>query len=84
MSSQITVRLPADLSRALKAVARKSQRRSSEIVRMALRAYLEPAPVDRRTAYERVRHLVGAFESGIPDLAEKHSEYVIESLRRGR
>jgi metal-responsive CopG/Arc/MetJ family transcriptional regulator len=82
--SQITVRLPDDLSRALRAAARKSQRRTSEIVRMALRAYLEPAPAARGKAYDRIRHLIGAFDSGIPDLAEKHSEYFLESLRRGR
>lgn len=82
--SQVTVRLPKDLDQALRLAARRSQRRRSDIVRMALRAYLEPAAPKRGDAYERIRHLIGAFDSGIPDLAEKHSEYVYESLRRGR
>lgn len=40
MKSQLTVRLPADLTDALAQDSRKSGRKSSDIVRAALRAYL--------------------------------------------
>jgi len=40
MQDQLTVRLPEDLSRALKAASRRLQRKSSEIVRLALREFL--------------------------------------------
>lgn len=83
MNRQITVRLPDRLHRSLRLAARRSQRRPSEIVRAALQAYLQPKAPPRGTAYERMRDLIGAFDSGIPDLAERHSEYVYESLRRG-
>lgn len=68
----------------LSSAARRSQSRPSEIVRAALRAYLEPARRLRGTPYERMKHLIGSIDSGIPDLAERHSEYVLESLKRGR
>ena len=29
-------------------------------------------------------HLLGTLDSGTPDLAERHREYVLESLRRER
>ena len=81
MADQLTVRLPQDLSRALRAAARRSQRKSSEIVRLALREFLA-RPAGRPG--DRVSGLIGSVESGIPDLAERHRAYVLESLKNGR
>jgi Arc/MetJ-type ribon-helix-helix transcriptional regulator len=83
MGDQLTVRLPADLSRALRRAARRSQRKSSEIVRLALREFLRMDHERTRPA-DRVRHLIGSLESGVPDLAERHREYILESLKNGR
>lgn len=84
MESQLTVRLPADLTDALARASRKSGRRSSDIVRAALRDYLSAPVVARARPAERVRALIGSLDSGIADLAEQHREYLIESLSRGR
>jgi hypothetical protein len=80
MGTQLTVRLTDDLRKALRAASRRMQRRSSEIVRLALQKFLgtlRPAgrPVDR------VRGLLGSLESGIPDLARKHRTYIIHSIK---
>jgi hypothetical protein len=83
MSDQLTVRLPRDLSRALKAASRQKQQKSSEIVRTALRQFLQVTPAGIRPA-DRVRGLLGSLESGIPDLAQKHRAYILESLKHGR
>ncbi len=83
MHDQLTVRLPQDLSRALRAASRRMQRKSSEVVRMALREFLAgPEPAGRPA--ERVRHLLGSLESSVPDLADRHREHLLASLRRGR
>ena len=84
MQDQLTVRLPEDLSQALKAASRRMQRKTSEIVRLALREFLEPSSASKGRPADRVRSLIGSLESGVPDLAEKHRVYIIESLRRGR
>jgi hypothetical protein len=84
MSDQLTVRLTPELSRALRAASRQMQRKSSEIVRMALREYLAlPAPALSRPA-ERVRGLIGSLDSGVTDLAAKHRAFVLESVKNGR
>jgi len=84
MDSQLTIRIPSDLREALERASRRTGLKNSELVRQALRSYLEtPANRQQRPA-ARIRHLVGSLESGIPDLAERHREYVIESLSRGR
>jgi len=82
VQDQLTVRLPDDLSQALKAASRRMQRKSSEIVRAALREYLGPPTGSRVRPADRVQSLIGSLESGVPDLAEKHRAYIIESLRR--
>jgi hypothetical protein len=83
MEDQLTVRLPPELSRALRAAAVKSQRKSSEIVRLALREYLGVGGAGPGRPADRVRALLGSLESGVPDLAERHREYLLESIRRG-
>lgn len=84
MQDQLTVRLPDDLSHALKAASRRMQRKSSEIVRLALREYLGATVRANVRPADRVRSLIGALDSGVPDLAEQHRAHIIASLRRGR
>ena len=83
MERQLTVRVPRDLDGALGLAARRLQRTRSEIVRMALRQFLNHVSTKRRPA-ERVANLIGALDSRVPDLAEKHREYILESLRSAR
>lgn len=83
MQDQLTVRLPRDLTVALKQAAERMQRRPSDVVRMALREYLDAYPAGSRPV-DRVRHLVGSVETGVADLADSHRAYVLESLLRGR
>jgi hypothetical protein len=84
MPTQLTVRLPEDLRRALKAASRKMQRQSSDIVRMALRQFLQVPEHGGSLPAQRVRGLIGSLESGLPDLARRHREYILESLRNAR
>jgi metal-responsive CopG/Arc/MetJ family transcriptional regulator len=84
MESQLTVRLPADLSDALARASRKSGRKTSEIVRAALRDYLNAQTKSGPRAAERVKSLIGSVSSGISDLAEQHRAYIIESLTRAK
>lgn len=84
MSDQLTVRLSPELSRALRAASRRMQRKTSEIVRMALRQYLAVPGPDGRGPAERVRGLIGSLDSGVTDPAAKHRASVLESLKNGR
>ena len=79
----MTVRLPDELVEALNDAATRLERKPSEVVRIALRAFLG---LDRDAAgrNERVAHLVGSLESGQPDLAERHRDAVLSSLSRDR
>ena len=78
---QLTVRLTDEIHRALEEAADQMQRKRADVVRMALRRFLK-LEVEQRPAL-RVGSLLGSLESGVPDLAENHREYILESLRRG-
>lgn len=85
MKCQITVRIGSGLARRLRLSAKRLGLRPSELVRAALRQFLETGRAKPgRTPYERVKHLVGKVSTGIPDLAEEHRKYILESLRHGR
>ena len=77
---QLTVRLPSDIDLALAAAAKRLQRKRGDVVRLALRQFLELD--DGIRPAERVRPLLGSLESGIPDLAENHRRYILESFHR--
>ena len=84
MDDQITVRLPTPLGRTLRRTSRRLGRRPSDVVRMALEAYLQGVPPTGAKPAERVEHLLGSLASGVPDLAERHREYVLAALKHGR
>ncbi len=84
MQDQLTVRLPADLGRALRQASKRLRRKNSDIVRLALQAYLQTDQVTERRPADRVRHLMGSVSSGTSDLAERHRDYVLARIKRGR
>ncbi len=84
MEDQLTVRLPRQLSQALKAKAARMQRKPSEVVRMAVAEFLQLTDETNEAPAERVKHLIGSLDSGIPDLAVNHRKYILKKLRRAR
>ena len=85
MSTQVVVRMPDRLAREVDAAARRLARRRSDVIRFAVEQWLSVHANDGgRTARVRARRLIGSLDSGIPDLARRHRDYLIESLRRAR
>ena len=82
MERQLTLRLPVALAEKLERSARRLKRKRSEVVRQALEHFLDTQPEVR--PIERVRDLLGSIESGRPDLGQRHRDYLIRRLRRGR
>ncbi len=63
MDTQLTVRLPADLTNKINEKARRLRLKKSDIVRQAVIAYLE-GPEETEKPYDRVKHLIGSIRSG--------------------
>lgn len=83
MGDRLTVRLPEELGRALRAAPVRTHRNSSEIVRLALRDYLDLTGEAAVRPADRVRGLLGSLESGTPDLAACNLGDLLESSRPG-
>ena len=82
MESRITLRLPEALAAKLDRAAKRQRRKRSEVIRQALEQFLATEPQVRPV--ERVRDLLGRVESGLSDLGQRHRDYLIQRLRRGR
>ncbi|MGQ0549754.1 MAG: ribbon-helix-helix domain-containing protein [Armatimonadota bacterium] len=85
MERQLTVRLPAALAERLERTATATRRKRSEVVRTALEQFLDGmggSPPGRPISL--VRDLLGSLKSGIPDLGQRHRDYLMRYVRRGR
>ena len=80
MPRRMTVRIPDNLSEEIALASQKLGLSPSEIVRTALRQFLHTSPGVLYSA-QQVSDLLGSLDSGIPDLATRHREYILESLR---
>lgn len=85
MPSQVSVRLPDTLLERLDRRAETLRRKRSEVIRLAVEHFLEEtSDLDReQRPIDRVRDLLGSYESGIPDLGQRHHEHLLRRLRGG-
>ena len=85
MERQVTVRMSENLVEELDRRAAVDYRKRSDVIRLAVERFLAESdrPAGSR-AIERVRDLLGSFESGISDLGQRHREHLLQRLRRGR
>lgn len=81
METQLTIRLPSDLSAKIRDKSRRLGLKRSDIVRLALTEFLE-GPEETSSVYDRVKHLAGSIKTGIPDLGQRHREHLIRKFRK--
>jgi hypothetical protein len=84
MDSQLTIRLPSSLSDDLAEACRVLRRTRSDLVRLALEEFLGgvlPGGPRGSRPVDRVRDLLGSYESGVPDLGSRHREHILRRLR---
>jgi metal-responsive CopG/Arc/MetJ family transcriptional regulator len=83
MRSQLTVRLPDDLDKAVAEHAKQLRLKRSDIVRMALERFFKESVVQEEgVAYRRVSGLIGSVSSGVPDLGSAHREHLVKRLKK--
>jgi len=83
MKRQLTVRLTDELEEQVEALARKLNRKRSDVVRLALERFIQEEDEEQGDRpYSRVKDLIGSLESGIPDLGSSHREHLKSRFRR--
>lgn len=81
MEKQITVRLPQRLASALDEMAGRSGLKRSDIVRLAIQAYVSEQAEEEARPYDLVRHLIGKAQ-GVLSLDEPREDPLAERIRR--
>jgi predicted transcriptional regulator len=76
MPQALTIALPDDVHQRLLDLSRR-RGESPQALAEAL-----VAEAVRRAAADPLRRWAGAFESGVPDAAERHDDYLADSLAR--
>ncbi len=85
MEQQLTLRMPGELATKLERTAKRLRRKRSDIVRLALEEFLDSSTASpEMRPIERVRDLLGRLKSGVPDLGQRHRDYLLKRLRHGR
>ena len=83
MDAQLTIRISGKLVEKLKMISKKLGLKKSDIARMAIQEYLkQEEQISEAGPYKNVENLIGGVNSGIPDLGEKHRDYMIERLKK--
>ncbi|MBB4660528.1 ribbon-helix-helix protein, CopG family [Conexibacter arvalis] len=72
------VQLPDEQAAALERAARRRGVSRAAVVREALDLLLGPEAVDDAQALRRALAAAGSIASGVPDLAERHDDYLAE------
>lgn len=83
MTAQISVRLPTALLQRLDELAAERGLDRSDMVRAAIRAYLDGTGTEPGHPYALVEDLVGSVAGGPADLGHRHREYLRERLLGG-
>lgn len=79
---RLQVQLTEDQADRLRKTAEAEGTSQAEIVRRALEAYLRrPVQAHEATVRARALEVIGAFSSGLSDVAEQHDRYLAEAAR---
>lgn len=83
MNIQLTIRLPRELHQVLKREAEHLGLNRSDIVRMAIRQYLNSSKQELDNyPYGKISDLIGITNSGISDLGERHREHLLTKMKK--
>ncbi|OQA46605.1 MAG: hypothetical protein BWY52_00668 [Chloroflexi bacterium ADurb.Bin325] len=73
----IQVYLEPEQLRALRALAKRRGVSMGELVRQGVNEILSEVPLEEDPLW----NIVGTFDSGLGNLAEKHDEYIVEAVQ---
>ena len=80
---QLTVRMPEEYSEKLHSLSEKLGLKRSDIVRLAVKRFLETDhEINAHPPFRKVEHLLGSVESGIMDLGRNHRRHLIQKIKR--
>ncbi len=75
------IQLTDEQARVLREMAAREGRSMADLIREGVEAIMRRRRrPDRTELRRRALEIVGQFDSGLPDIAERHDEYFVESI----
>jgi hypothetical protein len=79
---QLTIRMPKEQMTMIEYIAKKMELKKSDVTRIALKKFIEEYNESTEKPFTKVKHLLGIVESGIPDLGQRHRDYLIKKIKK--
>jgi predicted DNA-binding protein len=79
---QLTIRMPKEQMTMIEYIAKKMELKKSDVTRIALKKFIEEYNESTEEPFTKVKHLLGIVESGIPDLGQRHRDYLIKKIKK--
>ncbi len=79
---QLTIRMPEEQMAMIEHIAKKMELKKSDLTRIALKKFIEEYNESTEKPFTKVKHLLGIVESGIPDLGQRHRDYLIKKIKK--
>ncbi|MBC2695157.1 MAG: hypothetical protein HF982_07765 [Desulfobacteraceae bacterium] len=79
---QLTIRMPEEQMTMIEHIAKKMELKKSDVTRIALKKFIEEYNESTEKPFTKVKHLLGIVESGIPDLGQRHRDYLIKKIKK--
>ncbi|MCK5508683.1 MAG: hypothetical protein KAI50_09205, partial [Desulfobacterales bacterium] len=79
---QLTIRMPEEQMTMIEYIAKKMELKKSDVTRIALKKFIEEYNDSTEKPFTKVKHLLGIVESGIPDLGQRHRDYLVKKIKK--
>jgi len=79
---QLTIRMPEKQMAMIEYIAKKMELKKSDVTRIALKKFIEEYNDSTEKPFTKVKHLLGIVESGMPDLGQRHRDYLIKKIKK--
>ena len=79
---QLTIRMPEKQMAMIEYIAKEMELKKSDVTRIALKKFIEEYNDSTEKPFTKVKHLLGIVESGMPDLGQRHRDYLIKKIKK--
>jgi hypothetical protein len=80
---QLTIRVPEEQMTKIEHIAKKMGLKKADVTRMAIKSFIEEYNDSAAKPFDKVKHLIGVAESGVPDLGQRHRKHLIRKIKGG-
>ena len=78
---QLTIRMPEEQMTKIEHIAKEMGLKKADVTRMAIKSCIEKYSDSAEKPFDKVKHLIGVAESGVPDLGQRHRKHLIRKIK---